>query len=211
MFRYSCYLLGTGNERIRRILNGEDGSVQVAEKLSIGYFVVSGEQNGVSGYPGMLQITGWRRPEEVLYSRLLERGEYCSFVESCTGGLCAEKVTQIPGSSSVFWGGWVVYSNEAKERLGVPRNILNRFGAVSRQTVISLAQLGRKHSGTERCAAISGIAGPSGGSAEKPAGTVWIGIDNGNGGAKGYRFLFSGTRNDIREKAAAAAYMLLGR
>lgn len=150
-----------------------------------------------------------RKTEENILFLLQERNETCAFVESCTGGLCAVKLTAIPGSSDVFWGGWVVYSNTAKIKLGVSPETLKHYGAVSKETVLQLAEKGREQSGASWCVSISGIAGPSGGSEEKPAGTVWIGLAGGTIRPKGYRFLFTGTRAAVREKAGAAAFILL--
>ena len=138
---------------------------------------------------------------------LLEKGLKLSVVESCTGGLIGKMVTDKPGSSMWFWGGFITYDNSAKTALGVPAGIIEKFGAVSRETVESMAEMGLERSGTGICVSVSGIAGPDGGSFEKPAGTVWIGIKNEK--ISSFRFLFSGSRAEIREKAAQAALLIV--
>jgi nicotinamide-nucleotide amidase len=96
-----------------------------------------------------------------------------AMAESCTGGLVAGALTEIPGSSAVVGYGFITYSNEAKEKLvGVPAETLRRYGAVSRQTAEAMAQGALKESAADLAIAITGIAGPSGGSAEKPVGLV---------------------------------------
>jgi len=100
---------------------------------------------------------------------------YLATAESCTGGGIAQTVTEIAGSSAWFECGFVTYSNTAKrELLGVPAEVLNTFGAVSEQTVLAMAKGALAHSQAQISVAVSGIAGPDGGTAEKPVGTVWI-------------------------------------
>jgi PncC family amidohydrolase len=207
VFQKTCYLLGKGTEEIRRRMR--DTTVKVAETLPYGYILQVHDPDVLQVFPDKFRKEGRHQPEENILFLLRERNETCAFVESCTGGLCAVKLTAMPGSSDVFWGGWIVYSNTAKIGLGVSPEILERHGAVSKETVIQLAEKGRERSGASWCVSVSGIAGPTGGSTEKPAGTVWIGIAGGTTSPKGYRFLFSGTRAAVREKAGAAAFILL--
>lgn len=95
--------------------------------------------------------------------------------ESCTGGGIAEAITRIPGSSAWFEVGYVTYSNRQKTALlGVPEQLLARVGAVSREVVEAMARGARKHSGARFAVAVSGIAGPDGGTSAKPVGTVWL-------------------------------------
>ncbi len=125
--------------------------------------------------------------------------------ESCTGGWVAKAVTDLPGSSRIFDRGFVTYSNQAKrEMLGVRSETLERFGAVSRQTVAEMAEGAVSRSAADIAVSISGIAGPGGGSAEKPVGTVWF----------GWRYhdqtltrlhRFEGDRNEVRLQAVATA------
>lgn len=208
MLQKTCYLLGKGNEKIRKIIQGGSGAVSVAEKLLYGYYVYTDGPEEAPAFPPAMVRDGWVLPETELFDLLTRKNESCTFIESCTGGLCAKKLTDIPGSSDIFWGGWIVYSNAAKEMLGVKRQSLEDYGAVSKNVVLELAERGRTLSGSDWGVAISGIAGPGGGSTEKPVGSVWIGIScNTRRGA--YSFLFTGGRSMIREKAGAAAFILL--
>lgn len=119
--------------------------------------------------------TGDRSLEEVLGDLLRERNLTLSVAESCTGGYVSHMITSIPGSSEYFAGGIVSYSNEAKTKnLGVNPQTLESYGAVSEQTISEMATLVRQKFNTDIGIATSGIAGPGGGSAEKPVGTVWI-------------------------------------
>ena len=149
-----------------------------------------------------------------LASRMLESENLkLCLVESCTGGLAGKIITDKPGSSKWFWGGFITYDNEAKIKLGVDRDIINKFGAVSAETVKRMAEKGLEKSGADICASISGIAGPEGGSLEKPVGTVWIGVTKGKSenAPEAYCFRFSGSRAEIREKAAQASLLVLCR
>ena len=113
----------------------------------------------------------------VVIDLLLERGETIATAESCTGGLIASTLTDESGSSEVFQRGYVTYSNEVKtDLLDVPRQVIEEHGAVSEQTVRAMAEGCLKKSGANHAVAVSGIAGPTGGSEEKPVGTVYVGI-----------------------------------
>lgn len=105
------------------------------------------------------------------------RGLHIATAESCTGGLIAALLTEIPGSSDVVERGFVTYSNEAKmELLGVPADTLARVGAVSRETALAMAAGALAHSRAEIAVAVTGVAGPGGGSAEKPVGLVHLAV-----------------------------------
>ena len=128
--------------------------------------------------------------------------------ESCTGGLITKLMTDIPGSSGVVWGGLVTYSNEAKERLlGVSELAAN--GAVSEQTVLSMAAGALSHSGADISVSVSGIAGPEGGTTDKPVGTVCIAILKRGGEGRAWRFLFHGSRSFVRTRTAVMALLLV--
>ena len=136
---------------------------------------------------------------------LADRGLTLATAESCTGGLVACRVTDIPGSSAWFLGGVVSYSNAAKcHILGVPQAVLDTAGAVSRETVLAMAKGARGIFGTDLAVAISGVAGPDGGSPEKPVGTVWLAWE-GPFGAKAALFHFDGGRLEVKEAAARTA------
>ncbi len=144
-------------------------------------------------------------------SLLMGKGKTLSVAESCTGGLIGKTVTDIGGSSSVFFGGFLLYSNEAKIGLaGVNPATLEAFGAVSEETVREMARGTRERCGTDYTLAVSGVAGPGGGTDAKPVGTVWIALD-GEGGTKTGKFLFSGDRNQVRLKTVKEALTLLNK
>lgn len=118
--------------------------------------------------------------QEALNKLLKQENKTLATAESCTGGYIAHLITSIPGSSSIFNGGVVSYANEAKEAvLGVKRNTLEQFGAVSEQTVIEMAEGVLRQMKTTYAMATSGVMGPDGGTQEKPVGTVWIAVTNG--------------------------------
>ncbi len=147
--------------------------------------------------------------ERLLLDALRARRMTIALAESCTGGLGAKLLTDIPGASDSVWGAFVVYSNDAKVRqLGVPRDILDRYGAVSRETAASMAQCALDRSGADVSYAVTGIAGPGGGSPEKPVGTVWIAV--GRRGREGYErgFRFAGSRDMVRRRSAVAATLV---
>ncbi len=113
--------------------------------------------------------------EKTLGALLKEKGLTVSTAESCTGGGVAARITSVPGSSGYFKGGVVAYSNEVKTRLlHVSPNTLDKYGAVSRQTVVEMAKGAMETLGTDCAIATSGVAGPAGGTPGKPVGTVWI-------------------------------------
>ena len=148
-------------------------------------------------------------PVADLFSLLKTRKSTFAGAESCTGGLVAKLITDIPGSSAVFWGGYTVYSNEAKIKLGVDPDILCKHGAVSQPVVERLAASVLKISGADAGFAVSGIAGPDGGTPDKPVGTVWIAVDAKNGRKFSRCFQFPGSRDAVRRKTAAAVFLLL--
>lgn len=115
--------------------------------------------------------------EQVLVRLLTARGESLVTAESCTGGLLANRITNVPGSSAVFYGGFVTYANEAKVRaLGVPEALLAEHGAVSREVAVAMAEGARECAGTTYALATTGIAGPGGGTEGKPVGTIYIAL-----------------------------------
>ena len=114
-------------------------------------------------------------PEAVI-DLLRGKNQKIVLAESCTGGLIASQLTAVPGASDVFEAGIVSYSNESKNRLlGVPEKVLTEFGAVSREVVVSMEEGALHETGADVAVAVTGIAGPTGGTDEKPVGTVFIG------------------------------------
>jgi nicotinamide-nucleotide amidase len=147
--------------------------------------------------------------ESVAGRLLLAKGMTLSTAESCTGGNIAQLITSIAGSSAYFKGSIVAYSNEIKEQfLGVPHQVLLEFGAVSEQTVIAMAEGIRKRFATDYSIAVSGIAGPDGGTDEKPVGTTWIAISTPEG-TSAKKFLFGEHRGRNIRKASVAALNML--
>lgn len=152
-------------------------------------------------------------PGRDLAGRALEllrrRGETLAVAESCTGGLLGGALTAVPGSSDVFWGGVIAYADEAKRRLlGVEGDVLARAGAVSETTALAMARGMRERSGVDRAVSVTGIAGPGGGTPEKPVGTVWIGLD-GPGGGRSELLDLAGDRTEIRRETVRRALSLL--
>nr|MDA8164740.1 nicotinamide-nucleotide amidohydrolase family protein [Desulfobacteraceae bacterium] len=132
--------------------------------------------------------------------------------ESCTGGLIGHAITRVPGSSAYYLGGAVTYSNGLKEQLlGVAPETLRRHGAVSGETARAMAEGCRRLTGADYALAVTGIAGPGGGSPEKPVGTVWFGLAAPGEEARGFHRLFRGSRAEIQAIAGATALDLLRR
>jgi PncC family amidohydrolase len=149
-------------------------------------------------------------PIEIQVGRLLqERGLKLVLAESCTGGLLGSRITDVPGSSEYFWGGVVAYAYEAKvDLLGVSWETLNTKGAVSRETVLEMANGVRRLMKADIALSVSGIAGPGGGTPDKPVGTTWVGLVAGDG-AWANPFQFSGDREGNKLSAVEAALGLL--
>jgi PncC family amidohydrolase len=147
--------------------------------------------------------------QEKIGAFLRGSGLKIAVAESCTGGLISDRLTGVPGSSEYFVGGIVAYAYEAKVRLlDVSWTTLNRFGAVSRETVLEMANGVREALDADITLAVSGIAGPGGGSLDKPVGTTWIGlITPDQQGAWEYRF--QGDRLENKAAAAEQALKLL--
>ena len=151
---------------------------------------------------------GETRPSMLLMDALLARAATLATAESCTGGLIGKYLTDLPGSSQVYWGGHVVYSNAAKERLlGVRAETLRQHGAVSEQAAVAMADGALSVSGASASIAVTGIAGPDGGTAEKPVGTVWIAVGKEGAGTVARLFTFNGSRDMIRRRSAVAAML----
>ena len=149
--------------------------------------------------------------EEVIGKLLVDRGETLSVAESCTGGLIGMRLTEVAGSSRYFIEGAVTYANEAKQRaLGVSEQTLIDHGAVSAETAEAMAAGMRDRAATEHSISVTGIAGPDGGSEEKPVGTVFIGYA-GPKGTRSIKFVFPGDRELVRWRASQAALDYLRR
>lgn len=151
-------------------------------------------------------------PLDVLFSLLNSKMETVAVAESCTGGLLSKLLTDRSGSSAVFRGGVVVYSNEAKtDVLGADPADIEKKGAVSEEVVRSIAAGATRVFGSGYGIGVSGVAGPTGGTQEKPVGTVWIGVCAKHRGGQELKFHFHGSREMVRMKAAITAMLMLER
>jgi nicotinamide-nucleotide amidase len=176
--------------------NARAGEVEERIRRSIGTWVYGTEQQEL---------------EDVLGSLLKERGQSIAVAESCTGGLIADRITNVSGSSAYFERGIVAYSDRSKtELLGVPRELIDRHGAVSREVAEAMASGVRRIAGVDIGLSTTGIAGPAGGSEEKPVGLVWIGHANADG-VSSVRFQFGDRRLRVKERASQAALELVRR
>jgi len=150
--------------------------------------------------------------EEVVGRLLTKQGLTVAVAESCTGGLIGHRLTQVPGASAYLDRGIVCYSNRAKiELLGVPTSLLEKHGAVSASVAAAMANGVRERSGTDIGLSVTGIAGPDGGTATKPVGLVFVGVDGGEGETITREFRFHGDRNVIKQRSSQAAFDLLRR
>jgi len=149
-------------------------------------------------------------PLETLIGPLLtRRGLHLVVAESCTGGLVGHRITNVPGSSEYYLGSVTAYAYEAKVRLlGVSWNTLQKYGAVSRETVLEMARGVRTVLNAEIGLSVSGIAGPGGGLPEKPVGTTWIGLSTADY-EQAWHFLWSGNRLENKELSAEMTLRLL--
>ena len=158
-----------------------------------------------------IYASGDRELEEVIGTLLKERKLTLAIAESCTGGLIADRTTNISGSSEYFERGMITYSNKSKiQELGVPSDFIKQYGAVSRHVAEAMAFGIRTKSNTDIGISTTGIAGPSGGSAEKPVGLVWIGYSD-KDETFALQFNFGGERRILKERAAQAALELVRR
>lgn len=147
--------------------------------------------------------------EETVVELLKEKGKTVTTAESCTGGLVAGRLLNVPGASSVYMEGYITYSNEAKEKLlGVSHSTLEQCGAVSKETACEMAEGAAKAAGADLAISVTGIAGPDGGTKEKPVGLVYVGC-YADGEARAYEFHFTGNRAKNRESTVAKALTIL--
>lgn len=192
------YCIGKGDVDIR--LAGQAGPVEqgaqiVREKL--GEYILSEDR---------------RVLEEVVIHTLTERGQWLATAESCTGGYLSSRLTDVSGSSKVYGHGFVTYANEAKEKhLGVPADLLQLHGAVSEPVARAMAEGCLAVSGADHALSITGIAGPTGGTEEKPAGTVFIGLATRGQETLVRRFYYPITRDRFKLLTSQAAMDMLRR
>jgi PncC family amidohydrolase len=145
-----------------------------------------------------------------LQARCLALGRTVATAESCTGGLVAHVLTEVPGASGYVRGGIVAYSDEVKRALlGVPASVLEAHGAVSAQVAVAMAEGAREALGADLAVAVTGVAGPDGGSAAKPVGLVYVAVAGGEGPAEVRRLHWPGDRAENKRSSAEAAIELL--
>jgi nicotinamide-nucleotide amidase len=192
------YCLGRGDVDVR--LAGAAGVVEAAAALvreRVGPWLVSEDR---------------RVLEEVVVDLLQERGQWLATAESCTGGLIAGRLTDVSGASAVFGYGFVTYANEAKVReLGVPSELLMRYGAVSEPVARAMAEGCLRVSGADHALAVTGIAGPTGGTEEKPVGTVHVALASVGAETFCRRLFFPGARDRFKLLTSQAALELVRR
>jgi len=150
--------------------------------------------------------------EEGVYALLKKHSATLSTAESCTGGMLSMKITNIPGATEIFTGGVISYDNAVKvDELQVPKKTIKDFGAVSGEVAKAMAEGAQKKFGTTYSLAVTGIAGPTGGTPEKPIGTVWVALAEEGKETSTKLFHFAGDRNIIRERSADSALEMLRR
>lgn len=178
----------------------------VAEAVSAGAEIVRGS------FGDCIVSEDRRIIEEVIVQLLAERGEWMATAESCTGGTIASRITDVSGSSRVFGHGWVTYANEAKQQqLGVPAELFEKHGAVSAEVACAMAEGALRVSGADHALSVTGIAGPTGGTEEKPVGTVWIGLASKNAETWTLKRFYPGARDRFKLLTSQAALDLLRR
>ena len=140
---------------------------------------------------------------------LIDKNLKLSLCESCTGGLLSKICTDYNGSSQWFSGGFVTYSNNLKQTIGVNKKTLEKYGAVSKNVALEMSVATLNLAKSDVCLSITGIAGPDGGSSEKPVGTVYFSCVDKYGGKTHEKCFFSGTRNEIRDLAAKKGFQII--
>jgi nicotinamide-nucleotide amidase len=150
--------------------------------------------------------------EEKVVELLKKNDATLSTAESCTGGMLSMRITNVPGSSEVFMGGVISYDNSVKmNELRVPKDLINTHGAVSEECVRAMAEGALKKFGTSFALSITGVAGPGGGTKEKPVGTVWIALAESDNSILAKLYTFAGDRSIIRERSTDSALEMLRR
>lgn len=184
----------------------------VGERLEPSLFAMVANNNLKRHTQGILNDCGWLPEEQLVMLLTKYRMRFCC-AESCTAGGLAARIARLPGASEVLERGWITYSNAAKqEGLGVPEKLIEKHGAVSRQVVEAMAKQAIKRSSAPKesaAIAISGIAGPDGGSENKPVGTVWIAVQLPGEKTDANCFQFDGSRTDIQAASVATAMAMM--
>ena len=151
-----------------------------------------------------------KQKAKIVYECLKTKNKILATAESCTGGMIGEMITAVPGSSEVYEYGFITYSNTAKQKLlGVSAETLSIFGAVSAETVCEMADGALKASDADIAVSVSGIAGPGGGSEQKPVGVVYVGIAQKGEKTEFFKLMISGDRDSVRQKTVDKVFDLI--
>lgn len=198
--RYTAF--GVGEDELRALLPAS----ATLTPLLPGEWWVEGAEG--AGDPRLDPDLG--APEDRVGRVLAAAGDTVATAESCTGGAIAERLTAVPGSSGYMDRGWVVYTNAAKEALlGVPGGILAKHGAVSEPVARALVTGALERGDARLAVAVTGVAGPSGGTSDKPVGTVWLAAGRRDGTMVSRCPVFPGSRGEVRWRSVSAALALL--
>ena len=202
-------LLASGNPSLAPYAKGGEVHFRVTAKASDedeAEHLIAGLESRVRERLGdLIYGTDEETLESVVVRMLIERKLTLGLAESCTGGLVANRITNVPGSSDAFLGGIVAYSNDAKMKfLGVPEETLRAHGAVSPETAEAMAKGAARNIGADIALGITGIAGPGGGSAEKPVGLVYIALRTPSG-VQVTKNMYGGSREDMKMRASQTA------
>lgn len=206
-------------DRLAPVIARKDLHISILPSPGVIEFVLRGEPWAIGEgeeqiralVPGDCLPAGASSLPEAILSEASRAGKKIACAESCTGGLVGSAITEVPGSSAVFLGSAVCYSNDAKrDLLSVEEAILRDHGAVSGECALAMAEGARRIFGADVAVSVTGVAGPDGGTAGRPVGTVWFGLA-GPGGARSCLRHLSGERWAVRNRAATTALELLWR
>ena len=174
--------------------------------------ISAGRGLALASFGGQLISDDGSSLEATVVRLLREKGAKLTTAESCTGGLIANRLTNVPGASEIFTHGWITYANEAKaSQLGVPAEIIVVHGAVSEEVARAMAEGALRESGADYALSVTGIAGPGGGTEEKPVGTAWLGLAEKGAGTLALKVFHPRARKDFKQAVSQSALDLLRR
>ncbi|HZK18483.1 MAG TPA: nicotinamide-nucleotide amidohydrolase family protein, partial [Clostridia bacterium] len=187
-----AYLVNPGEVQLKITVHGDNPSFMKEHMVQVEGIIQEHFGDYIFGKDN-------ERPEVLVGNLLTEKNLSIGLAESCTGGLIGAALTSVPGSSRYFQGGIISYANSVKKKvLGVPENILEKCGAVSEETACYMARGARKALGSDIGLAVTGVAGPDGGTAEKPVGLVYVALYDG-GKTICRRYTLPGARKAVRK------------
>ena len=174
--------------------------------------ISAGRGLALASFGGQLISDDGSSLEATVVRLLREKGAKLTTAESCTGGLIANRLTNVPGASEIFTHGWITYANEAKaSQLGVPAEIIGVHGAVSEEVARAMAEGALRESGADYALSVTGIAGPGGGTEEKPVGTAWLGLAEKGAGTLALKVFHPRARKDFKQAVSQSALDLMRR